>query len=108
MKTLKIKKVQVDVGGGCYSVTFETREEIEKDDYDLDQLGSDITYISSFSDMIVVAGNVTLKAGDSITDDFGGDPIIGANRKDAEKADFGAAYRPIVDYRDAFQNKRHI
>lgn len=105
MKTLKIKKLEMDRGGDCYAVTFETREEIGKDDFDLDQLGSDITYISSFRDMVMVAGNVTLKAGDSITDDFGGEPIIGETRKDAEKKDFGAAYRPLEDYRDAFQQK---
>jgi len=105
METLKIKKIQVD--NDCASITFDTREEIGKEDFDLDQLGTDIVYLSSFGDMIMIAGTVTLKAGDSITDDFGGEPIIGENRKEAQKADFGAAYRPTVDYRDAFQNKRH-
>lgn len=105
MKTIQIKKIEVD--GDCYSVTFDTREEISKTDYDLDQLGPDIAHLSSFGDMIMVAGKVTLKAGDSITDDFGGEPIIGENRKDAVKTDMGKAYRPHVDYRDAFQQKRH-
>ena len=103
MKTLQIKKIEVD--GDCYSVTFNTREEIGQEDFDLDQLGPDIAYISSFGDMIVVDGKVTLKAGDSITDDFGGEPIIGDVRKDAVKTDMGKAYRPTVDYRDAFKDQ---
>lgn len=101
MKSLQIKKIEVD--GDCWSITFAgLKREIEKGDFDLQQLGVDICYISSFGDMIMVAGTVTLKAGDSITDDFGGDAIIGANRAEAIKKDFGAAYRPTVDYRDAF------
>lgn len=106
MKTLQIKKIEVD--GDCYSVTFNTRETISKEEFDLDQLGPDICYLSSFGDMIMVTGKVMLKAGDSITDDFGGDPIIGEIRADAIETDMGKAYRPTVDYRDAFQNKRHI
>src|ERR1700722_147547 len=99
MKTLLIKKIEVD--SGCWSVTFQGARDLEKGEMDYDQLGKEICFISGFQDQIMVTGEVILKAGDSITDDFGGQPILGAVRREAVKADFGAAYRPTVDYRDA-------
>ena len=101
MKTLEIKKIEVD--GDCASVTFQGGAEIGADDFDLEQLGTDICYLSSFREMIMVAGTVTLKSGDSITDDFGGKPIFGKLRKDAIKTNMSITKES--DYRDAFENK---
>lgn len=81
MKTLKITKIETD--SDFSSVTFAGGVETDGTDFDLAQLGTDIAYINTGFGSIDVAGTVTLKVGDSITDEFGGQPIFGEVRKDA-------------------------
>jgi hypothetical protein len=81
MKTLKITKIETD--NDFSSVTFAGGAETDGTDFDLSQLGTDIVYINAGFGSVDVAGTVTLKVGDSITDEFGGEPVLGAVRKDA-------------------------
>lgn len=81
MKTLRITKIETD--SDFSSVTFAGGVETDGTDFDLSQLGTDIAYINAGFGSIEVAGTVTLKVGDSITDEFGGQPIFGAVRKEA-------------------------
>ena len=101
MKTLKIKKIETDTD--CSSIEFVGGAETDGTDFDLGQLGTDIVFVSSGFGCVMVAGKVTLKVGDSITDDFGGEPVIGAMRGEAILKNFST--RSDSDYRDAFQQK---
>jgi len=101
MKTLKIKKIEQD--SDFFSIEFERSVETDGSDFDLDQLGTDIVFISSGPGYVMVVGNVTLKAGDSITDDFGGQPVLGATR--TENVQKNMSIVKESDYRDAFRQK---
>lgn len=101
MRTAKITKIESD--NECHSITFANQNDVEGGDFDLDQLGTDILFISGFGDMIMVSGCVTLKPGDSITDEFGGQPILGEVRGQAIKKDF--SIKKDSDYRAAFHQK---
>lgn len=101
MNTLKIKKIEQD--GDFFSVEFENGFETEGDDFDLEQLGTDIVFINCGFGAVQVSGSVTLKAGDSITDEFGGAPILGAKR--VENVQKNMSIVKESDYRDAYQEK---
>ena len=101
MKTLKIKKIEVD--GDVAAVTFQMARGQYAEDYDLAQLGEDTSVLSSIEDMVMVSGTVTLKVGDSITDEKGGQPVLGVVRGEAQKINMSIVKES--DYRDAFQQK---
>lgn len=100
MKTLKITKIETD--GDFSSVEFGGVE-TEGKDFDLEQLGTDIVFINCGFGAVQVSGTVTLKVGDSITDEFGGQPVIGAVRGNAIHKNMSIVKES--DYRDAFLNK---
>lgn len=77
MKAAKITKIQRD--GDFFSVYFDVQNPT---DFDLAQLGPDFLFINEMGNS-VDGNNVTLKVGDSITDEKGGTPIFGEVRLDA-------------------------
>lgn len=101
MTTLKIKKIEQD--GDFYSVEFAGGIETDGSDFDLGQLGTDIVFINSGFGAVQVAGTVTLRPGDSITDEKGGSPILGEVRGNAIQKDM--SIKKESDYRDAFRQK---
>lgn len=101
MKTLKIKKITTD--NDFSSVEFVGDVETEGNDFDLSQLGENIVFINCGFGSVEVSGTVTLKVGDSITDEFGGQPILGAVRTDAIKKNMSIVAES--DYRDTFSEK---
>ncbi len=104
MKTLKIQKVEICAEDeNLVSVHFACPYNTYPEDFDLGQLG-DVSQIGeSTCGMVMVSGAVVLKAGDSITDEFGGQPIIGSIRTEAVKKNF--AIKKSADYRDVFEAK---
>lgn len=102
MKTLKIKKIEQDTD--FFSITFEGGFVTEGTDFDLDQLGTDIVFINCGFGSVSVAGNVLLKAGDSITNDFGGEPVLGEKR--SENVQKNMSIIKENDYRDVFEQKQ--
>lgn len=101
MKTLQITKVERD--GDIFAVTFALGWNQYASDFDLQQLGNDILVLSSIEDQVMVSGEVTLQAGDSITDEIGGQPVIGVNRQAVIVKDM--SIRKESDYRDSFRQK---
>lgn len=101
MKTLQIKKIETDTEFS--SIEFVGGVETDGSDFDLEQLGTDIVFISSGFGCVMVSGTVTLKAGDSITDDFGGEPVIGTVRREAIHKNMSIVKES--DYRDSFAQK---
>ncbi len=100
MKTLRIRKIEVD--GDCFAVTFAMNRGDYFCDFDLNQLGSDVQILSTCDDMVMAVG-VDLKVGDSITDQQGGQPVLGAVRGEAQPKNMSIVKES--DYRDAFRQK---
>lgn len=100
MKILKIKKIEVD--GDVAAVTFQKGRNDYFCDFDLNQLGEDVQILSTCEDMVMALG-VTLKVGDSITDEQGGQPVLGEVRGDAIQKNMSIVKES--DYRDAYQEK---
>ena len=103
MKTLKITKIETD--GDFSSVEFGGVE-TEGNDFDLEQLGTDIVFINCGFGAVQVSGTVTLKVGDSITDEFGGQPVIGAVRGNAIKKNMSIVSAYSAE--DAYKEKNGL
>ena len=98
MKTNKIIRKQSVNGNDMWTLTFEG----PVCGFDHDQAGN---VLNSMDDQISVT-STDLEVGDSITDEFGGQPVIGEVHGPSEESYI--VTRKQNDYRDAFQNKRHI
>lgn len=104
MKTARITKIEID--NGVSSITFNLGRNESPSDYELAQLGEYLQLISEFEDMAMFNGETALKVGDSITDDEGGQPIIGEVRSEAEQKSFSILKES--DHRKAFAEKHGL
>jgi hypothetical protein len=103
MKIAKITKIEVDNGVTAVTFGINSRQN-SPSDFDLEQLGSEMSFLMEFNDMAMFNGETNLKVGDSITDEKGGQPIIGEVRGEAVKKSFSIVKEN--DYRDAFRQKQ--
>ena len=104
MKIAKITKIEVDNGVTAVTFGINSRQN-SPSDFDLEQLGSEMSFISEFNDMAMFNGETNLKVGHSITDEKGGQPIVGEVRGEAVKKSFSIVKES--DYRDAFEDKNY-
>lgn len=106
MQATIIKK-EIDRNGGVHTLSFKLAAGQCLADFDLEQVGGSILGTGcERGTAFVVSTETNLEVGDSITDQFGGCPIIAETHGQSESITIKNAFGTIVDHRDAFAQKR--